>query len=164
MMMGAQNVKFIGINEWHVETNHLTLSTTLGSCVSVCLWEPSRQIGGMNHFLLPHGTPGHPLEMGSALTDELLKAFIEKGALPQSMKAVVTGGSESVYDHYRIGQRNVEAALQTLKFYGVHQIQVASGGPFSRKLFFNVSQGELKIQKVHMDLKTSVKNELFSLK
>ena len=72
MMMGAQNVKFIGINEWHVETNHLTLSTTLGSCVSVCLWEPSRQIGGMNHFLLPHSTGGLLLEMGSVFTEELV--------------------------------------------------------------------------------------------
>src|SRR4051812_49955421 len=29
------------------------LRTILGSCVSVCLYDPSLRIGGMNHFMLP---------------------------------------------------------------------------------------------------------------
>ena len=30
------------------------LSTVLGSCAAVCLTDPTAQVGGMNHFLLPH--------------------------------------------------------------------------------------------------------------
>ena len=33
----------------------VTLTTILGSCVAVCLWDPERGVGGMNHFLLPEG-------------------------------------------------------------------------------------------------------------
>ena len=29
------------------------VNTILGSCVSVCLWDSARSIGGMNHILLP---------------------------------------------------------------------------------------------------------------
>jgi len=32
-----------------------TLSTILGSCVAVCLWDPAVAAGGMNHYLLPSG-------------------------------------------------------------------------------------------------------------
>ena len=31
----------------------VVISTLLGSCVAVCLWDPILQLGGMNHFLLP---------------------------------------------------------------------------------------------------------------
>ena len=31
------------------------LTTILGSCVALCLWDPVRGAGGRNHFLLPEG-------------------------------------------------------------------------------------------------------------
>ena len=31
-----------------------TVTTVLGSCVSGCLFDPSAQLGGINHYLLPH--------------------------------------------------------------------------------------------------------------
>ena len=38
-----------------VSTEPAAVTTILGSCVSVCLWDESRGIGGMNHHLLPDG-------------------------------------------------------------------------------------------------------------
>ena len=32
-----------------VEATPIRMSTVLGSCVSVCLYAPSRRIGGLNH-------------------------------------------------------------------------------------------------------------------
>src|SRR5258706_10049652 len=29
------------------------VTTVLGSCVGVCLWDPLRRVGGMNHYVLP---------------------------------------------------------------------------------------------------------------
>ena len=29
------------------------ISTVLGSCVAVCLWDPKKKIGGMSHYLYP---------------------------------------------------------------------------------------------------------------
>lgn len=37
----------------HVVTKEVTLiSTLLGSCVAVCLWDPVARVSGMNHFML----------------------------------------------------------------------------------------------------------------
>ncbi len=43
----------IGIGELHVATEPTVISTILGSCVSVCLFDPVGKAGGMNHILLP---------------------------------------------------------------------------------------------------------------
>ncbi|MDD9922345.1 MAG: chemotaxis protein CheD, partial [Boseongicola sp.] len=34
-------------------TPDTVISSTLGSCVSICLWDPKARVGGMNHMLLP---------------------------------------------------------------------------------------------------------------
>ena len=36
-----------------VTKDAMEISTFLGSCVSVCLFDSARRIAGMNHFLLP---------------------------------------------------------------------------------------------------------------
>ncbi len=33
-------------------TPHI-VTTILGSCVAVCLWDPINNIGGINHYMLP---------------------------------------------------------------------------------------------------------------
>ena len=37
---------------WFVDSEK-PLSTLLGSCVAVCLFDPVLKIGGINHFMLP---------------------------------------------------------------------------------------------------------------
>ncbi|HEX6770065.1 MAG TPA: chemotaxis protein CheD, partial [Candidatus Binatia bacterium] len=36
-----------------VAADSYAVTTILGSCVAVCLWDPVTRIGGINHFLLP---------------------------------------------------------------------------------------------------------------
>ena len=43
----------IGIGELFASDQAVVISTVLGSCVSVCLFDPVRKIGGMNHIFLP---------------------------------------------------------------------------------------------------------------
>ena len=40
--------------EYYATSDETLIVTVLGSCVSVCLRDPLSNIGGMNHFLLPH--------------------------------------------------------------------------------------------------------------
>ena len=37
----------------HVSPGPAVIKTLLGSCISVCLFDPIRRVGGMNHFMLP---------------------------------------------------------------------------------------------------------------
>ena len=38
-----------------VTRDPITISTILGSCAAVCLWDRHKKAGGMNHYLLPEG-------------------------------------------------------------------------------------------------------------
>jgi chemotaxis protein CheD len=44
--------------QYYVTAGYEVLITVLGSCVSACIRDPIRGVGGMNHFMLPQGQPG----------------------------------------------------------------------------------------------------------
>ena len=39
--------------EFYMTTQNVAIATTLGSCISACIWDERSRIGGMNHFMLP---------------------------------------------------------------------------------------------------------------
>ena len=45
--------KFIHVGEIFVGAKPTEISTVLGSCISVCLYDKVEQVGGMNHYLVP---------------------------------------------------------------------------------------------------------------
>lgn len=47
-----QLARTIHPGSWAIEPER-PLSTLLGSCVAVCLFDPQSGLGGLNHFMLP---------------------------------------------------------------------------------------------------------------
>ena len=39
--------------EFYMTLDTVAIATTLGSCISACIWDSKVNIGGMNHFMLP---------------------------------------------------------------------------------------------------------------
>lgn len=126
------------------------LSTILGSCVSVCLWDEAARIGGMNHFLLPHWTEGGGASWryGNAAIDGLIEALLASGARRANLKAKVFGGARvlAVFagnggSAGHLGARNVEVALETLERRGLPVVAQATGGERGRKLVFHTDDG-----------------------
>ncbi|MFP5465585.1 MAG: chemotaxis protein CheD, partial [Gammaproteobacteria bacterium] len=70
--------------------------TILGSCVAVCLYDPVRRVGGINHFLLP-GTPPagerEPLRWGEASIAALFEQVLGFGANQRFLQAKIFGGA-----------------------------------------------------------------------
>jgi len=68
----------------YVATGEGAVQTVLGSCVSVCLWDPEAHCGGMNHFIYPQtmrkeqATPKY----GNVATMALIKLMCEEGCSP----------------------------------------------------------------------------------
>ena len=67
---------------WSVESEK-PLSTLLGSCVAVCLFDPALKIGGINHFMLPEMGRSKYGDVDSMLSgnfamEALLKALFAK--------------------------------------------------------------------------------------
>ena len=70
------------------------VTTILGSCVAVALYDPKTKIGGMNHYLLPKPTKGEAPSgrYGSHANASLLSQIIKAGANKKTLIAKVYGG------------------------------------------------------------------------
>jgi len=69
------------------------LSTVLGSCVAVCLYDPVARVGGMNHFMLPgQGDPG-TCRYGAPAMRALLDELGRLGAVSARLRAKVFGAA-----------------------------------------------------------------------
>jgi hypothetical protein len=70
------------------------LSTVLGSCVAVCMWDPSARVGGMNHFLLP-AAPGQGdakmLRYGAHAMEVLINELLKPEPQARLAKAMPLG-------------------------------------------------------------------------
>lgn len=133
------------------------ITTVLGSCVAVCLWDPVLRTGGMNHFMLPlwngQGLPSP--KYGNIAIDKLLERMKTMGSQPSMLHAKVFGGGEILVtqnDQFHIGKRNIELAKTQLRELGI-QIKASSlGGTLGRKIKFNTHNGEVRQQYIQKSL------------
>ena len=126
------------------------LSTLLGSCVAVCLFDPLLKIGGINHFMLPDMARSKNGDVDSLLSgnfamEALLNALLGKGAKKVRLQAKAFGGGtiiDTEAGSLSIGMRNANFAKEWL---GREDIPLRSSdflGPWSRKLIFLPFNGE----------------------
>lgn len=134
--------------KWYGSKVPSVVTTILGSCVSVCLWDEKTAIGGLTHYLLPHWVE---LEQdspryGNVAIMELLTHLVRLGAGRNRLKAKVFGGAcvlrpaSSTENH--LGMRNVEIAEAILGEQGIEIVNKDVGGGRGRKLIFHTDNGE----------------------
>lgn len=130
------------------------VTTVLGSCVAVCLWDPVAAIGGMNHFLLPAGPArgANDLRYGNTAMERLIAAMTAKGASPERLVAKVFGGAcvIPVFSGARqaIGAQNVTAAREALAKHGISVRAEQTGGRRGRKLLFHTGHGAAYVKEI----------------
>ena len=132
---------------WAVEFDR-PISTILGSCVAVCLFEPKLKLGGMNHFLLPSKRTGvgddtDVVLAGDYAMEVLVNAMLAKGAQKGRLVAKAFGGGNIVSSiRMAIGDRNAEFAAEWLEREGIPLLASDFGGPWSRKVIWVPNTGE----------------------
>lgn len=136
-----------------VSAEPLEVTTILGSCVSLCLWDAGAGIGGINHYLLPMGVgDGEQLERyGEHANERLLQRLLALGARERHVRAKVFGGA-CVLVAFRKGSdfadRNVKVALQFLGDRGIPLVADDTRGNRGRKLRFRTDDGTALIRYV----------------
>ena len=124
------------------------LSTILGSCVAVCLWDKKLGIGGMNHFMLPYWN-GQGLaspKYGNIAIDKLIQRMKYLGCKEENLVAKVFGGGkimENSSNSFSIGDRNIEIAITMLREKNIKIIKSSTGGERGRKIMLNTSTFEV---------------------
>jgi chemotaxis protein CheD len=122
------------------------ITTILGSCVSVCIWDWRLRLGGMNHFMLPLPSPGNAPSprFGNTAMEELFKRLELAGSRTPFLRAHVYGGAcmfPGMRSTRHLGIQNAELALEFLKVRGIEIGHVDTGGSRGRKVIFNTDEG-----------------------
>ncbi len=125
------------------------VTTILGSCISICLFDPVLKVGGINHFMLPlwngQGLPSP--KYGNIAIEKLTEKMYLLGSKKSNLIAKVFGGGEvidSTIKHFNIGERNIIIAFEMLDNLKIHVAAKSVGGKFGRKIEYNTSTGEIR--------------------
>lgn len=124
------------------------VTTILGSCVSICLFDKKRCFGGINHYMLPYWN-GEGLESpryGNVAISQLYKKMLELGAQKEDIVCKIFGGAEVLGEQssvFNVGKRNVELALKIIQEMGIPLVSSSTGGKQGRKIHFNTGTGDV---------------------
>ncbi|MEW6739365.1 MAG: chemotaxis protein CheD [Nitrospirota bacterium] len=129
------------------------LETVLGSCVSVCLYDESSKVGGMNHFLVPYVMSGlkNPAYSGQESIKRLVEDFTVTGANPSYIKAKVFGGGrviKGIGENLDVGVENVKIAREMLKRYGIIIVKELVCPDYAVKVVFYTATGRVFVRKL----------------
>ena len=146
--------------EWAVEPER-PISTLLGSCVAVCLYDPALHIAGMNHFMLPQMKKGANDDVDVLLADDacmeaLLNSMLAKGAAKHRIKAKAFGGGAvidtTVPGALAVGKRNADFAHEWLDRERIPLVASDFLGPWSRKILLVPATGDAFCKRVTSSL------------
>ncbi|MEM6386756.1 MAG: chemotaxis protein CheD [Pseudomonadota bacterium] len=127
----------------------LEVSTILGSCISICLWDPVARVGGMNHLLLPAvKQENEKLSAGALDMDLLINEMMPLGAERPRLRAKIFGGSSMLNGRTDIGKRNAEFARSYLANEGIPCDAEDVGGTKARRLKYWPATGIAKMRLV----------------
>ena len=123
------------------------VTTVLGSCVAICLWDSLTSVGGMNHYLLPFfaGAGKGTARFGNVAMAQLLDRLVALGAARGRLQAKVFGGA-CVLEAFQareghLGEKNVGVAFKLLEDLGIPVVSRDVGGRSGRKLIFHTDLG-----------------------
>jgi chemotaxis receptor (MCP) glutamine deamidase CheD len=141
---------FLYPGQLFVTRDPMNISTILGSCAAVCLWDRHKRAGGMNHYLLPEGATDGPnrLRYGNVANPELLKQVLALGCEVRNLQAKIFGGSSAfaVDISNSVGTRNVDLAESFLRSAGIPVVEKEVSGKHGRRLVFQISDGVTMIR------------------
>ncbi len=135
-----------------VSDNSTTLITSaLGSCVAITIYDQVQKLGGMLHYILPENPGGKKKEKYADTGIKLLlEKILELNAKKKDLVAKMVGGAimfEEFMDDIEnsIGKRNVKKGKEVIKDLGIKLLSQDVGGNYGRSVKFQLSNGHIYI-------------------
>lgn len=154
----------VGLGEVKVsgDTTKYLACFGLGSCISLCCYDPVIKIAGMAHIVLPdNGSVAKDRTAtkyaGVAVT-VLMEEMSKKGALKSRLMVKLAGGAQmiqaagfdSVLD---MGRRNLESTRENLKNEGLRIVSEDIGGFRGRSVWLSVATGQILVRTASAEVK-----------
>lgn len=128
-------------------TEPTAVTTVLGSCVSVCLWDRRLTIGAVNHYVLPDAVAAQQqfsTRFGRFSMTQLIGQLRALGSAAADLEAKMFGGAGVLVSQLHgldLGASNVKVARQHLAAVGVPLVAEDVGGRRGRRLVFHTDTG-----------------------
>ena len=128
------------------------VKTLLGSCIAVCLYDPTRPVGGMNHFMLPRSdaADSQSARYGVPAMRRLITAVQRLGGARRCLVAKVFGGAHVLdIEESMLGvpQRNITFVRKFLEAAGIPVLAEDVGGYEPRHVHFHTATGRVLIRR-----------------
>ena len=140
------------LGDVHAASEPTLVKTLLGSCIAVCLYDPVRAVGGMNHFMLPRGTDGEGASprFGVPAMERLIGDLEDVGGARPRFVAKVFGGAhvlEGEDSSRSVSKRNIAFVRTFLEARGIPVLAEAVGGSAPRHVRFHTAAGRVLIKR-----------------
>jgi chemotaxis protein CheD len=149
--------------EYYVTKDNAVLSTLLGSCVSVCLYDPIRRVAGMNHFLLSSRryARNRPVCLSEAgrygvhSMELLINSMMEMGADRRNLLAKAFGGgsilprSEDIGNFHCVGSVNSKFIREFLANEQIPLMAEELEGDRGRVIYFRPQEYSVYVRPIH---------------
>ena len=146
----------IGVSDAKASDNVATVLVThsLGSCIAVCLYDPSPKVGGMLHYQLPDSKQDierarqKPLMFADTGMHLLLNKLISMGANKKRMNIKIAGGAAMDIGPkgFDIGKRNYLAIRKVLWRNGMFIDAEDVGGSSPRNMYLDIENGAVSVR------------------
>jgi chemotaxis receptor (MCP) glutamine deamidase CheD len=143
----------IHVGELHAAREPTLIRTLLGSCIAACLYDPSTRVGGMNHFMLPHGegASGETARFGVHAMEQLVYRMQNLGADRRRLVGKVFGGGHVLglaESKDSVPQRNIRFIEEFMVIEGIPVASRDVGGREGRIVLFATHTGKAYVRRV----------------
>jgi chemotaxis protein CheD len=161
----AEAVKVLP-GEYFVTAANMLMVTVLGSCVSACIRDREKGIGGMNHFMLADSGEASAISSsaryGTYAMEILINHLLKLGARKNRLEAKVFGGGRvmATLSSSQVGERNSRFVMEFLQTEGIVVAAQDLLDVYPRKVYFFPQSGKVLVKKlVRMHNDTLVRRE-----
>jgi len=146
--------------EYYVTRNDEVITTVLGSCISACIRDPSAQVGGMNHFMLPEDSSsgdgnrwldpvaGLATRYGTHAMESLINELMKLGASRTRFEIKLFGAGRILASVTDVGARNIEFVHDFLNTEGFRALAEDLGDIYPRRVAYFPATGKVKVRKL----------------
>ena len=152
--------------EYFVTSTNVLMVTVLGSCVSACIRDREKGIGGMNHFMLADSgevsAVSASARYGTYAMEILINHLLKLGARKSNLEAKVFGGGRVMekLTSSMVGERNSEFVIRFLSTEGIAVAAQDLLDVYPRKVYFFPHTGRVLVKKlVRMHNDTLIRRE-----
>jgi chemotaxis protein CheD len=141
----------VNIGQVAASAEPFELGTVLGSCVAVCLYDPIRHLGGMNHILLPgKSLTGRCTRYGIHAMEILINDIMQLGGDRRKLVAKAFGGANVIQELKQtpIGDNNVKFVREFLSTEKIPLVAQRLGGSNAVILQFRTDTGKARVRDV----------------